>query len=317
MKTIKYIHHQSEKAAMNTATEPKTDTSPATFLSLPAELRNEIYSLSGCLEVKQADNLLKFPGCEDECLCDCRGKFPPCGSCEKDRTWCHICMDIVDYYCPNGLSALIWVNRNSCFASKGGKAAGGAKRARQSLRHFKTSHRNWGGDGTAPAAAHGAHIRDGVEQPAITRVCKRVREDTLPMFYGSYKFLFTLFDTKIDTASICKWMRTIGKNNTALLREVVVVVRSKAGLKFAENQHKPILKRLGLRTEDTAEWKVIKLEHPFCYCESCIREAVKMDAGMITRRERIAIMGGYWEPSEDGEGEVSGHDEGEFSENED
>lgn len=264
--------------------ETEASKPPMTFLSLPAELRNEIYHLSGCLEVKQFAHMVTSPRCMlhklwgDTNVCNC-------WTCEQDGRRCNFYRRAMRFY-RGGLSAsLIWVNRNSNFATKGHRANVG----KGSLRMTRVSHGwSWGG---SSAVDHAAHIRDGVEQPAITKVSKEVGADTLPMFYGSHRSMFTLFNIEIDAASVCKWMRTIGKGNVAILREAVVVVRSKAGFKFAHNQLKLSLKKLGLRTDQGAVMRVVKLEHPFCYCESCVRQAVRMDGMEMEELEELEGLG--------------------------
>lgn len=82
------------------------------------------------------------------------------------------------------------------------------------------------------------------------------------MFYGSHGFLFTLFNHDIDATSIYKWLHKIGKDNVALLREVVVVTRIKKDFKFANYELKRTMKKLGLRTEDIAEFIVVRSSSP-------------------------------------------------------
>ena len=123
------------------------------------------------------------------------------------------------------------------------------------------------------ASGHAAHIKNGVEQPALTKVSKQVRDETLPIFYGSQSFLLTLFDREVDSASIFKWVRTIGKDNAGLLRKVSIVVRSNKDLKYAENELIPALKRQGLKTEGR-DVKVLRLPYPNCYCEGCVRKVL-------------------------------------------
>ena len=118
-------------------------------------------------------------------------------------------------------------------------------------------------------------MKNGVEQPALTKVSKEVRNDTLPIFYGSHCFMFTLFDRNTESASIFKWVRNIGKDSAALLREVKIVVRTKRDGKYVENELKPALKKLGLNAHGGTDAKVVKLRFPFCYCETCVRTALR------------------------------------------
>ncbi|KAF2162933.1 hypothetical protein M409DRAFT_26786 [Zasmidium cellare ATCC 36951] len=122
---------------------------PTSFLSLPAELRNEIYKLSGCLRVLQCSKCLgSVRGDDDDddddtSYCKCSPRREPCEPC---------------VYLPK---AYIWINRRS-----GDRQLGGVR-----------------------VPMGGPHVLDsesivGISQPALTRVSKQVRADTLPMFYA-------------------------------------------------------------------------------------------------------------------------------------
>jgi hypothetical protein len=235
----------------------ETEQPPTTFLSLPAELRNYIYSLSGCLKSSQRCDSTKYLRQQ-----------------KIGNVTTHVYKDLSEacFFCSprassTQLSLSLWVNRNSSFAITGHKDGSSKK---QGLRHNYAVHVSQ----MATATTHSGHIQNGVEQPELTKVSKQVRNDTLPIFYGSHSFLFTLFDREIDTASIFKWMRAIDKDNAALLREVKIVVRSKRDMKYAENKLKPALKKQGLDVDGRTDVKVVKLQYPFCYCEGCVRKAL-------------------------------------------
>lgn len=100
------------------------------------------------------------------------------------------------------------------------------------------------------AGVHGAHLEHGVEQPVLSNVSKEVRNNTLPIFYGTNSFLFTIFDREIDSQSIFKWARTIGRANMSLLKEIKIVVWAKRNVKYVHNQLIPALKKLGLRSKE-------------------------------------------------------------------
>jgi hypothetical protein len=64
-----------------------------------------------------------------------------------------------------------------------------------------------------------SYNRSVAQQPDLTRVCRQVRNDTLPMFYGSNHFVL---NGDYDWTSCRKWLRVIGPRNAALLRTVTL-----------------------------------------------------------------------------------------------
>lgn len=259
------------------------DKSPTTFLSLPAELRNTIYTLSGNLVSIQTWDAEDF-----QCACvtetEHSGPNEICYEHVRECMFCHH----KDSLSSNPASLSLWVNRNSNYAvaggkSHGGKAQGGKRfgskrgasksnsnksRQMQSLRSVSFRHDTFD---NSSASKHAAHIKNGVEQPALTKVSTQVRKDTLPIFYGNHSFLFTLFDREVDGASILKWVRKIGEENAGMLRTVKIVVRNKDDQKYAENELIRLLKKQGLKTEER-DVTILKLPSPYCYCELCVRE---------------------------------------------
>jgi hypothetical protein len=256
---MKIVSDDLDQAMASTTSDddtmPTTTKSPTTFLTLPAELRNTIYTLSGNLESIQTWDTANF-----QCACvSPEGSDGVTTTCHEHLRACLFCHHPASRPPP---SLSLWVNRNSKYAvndSKGHKT--------QSLRSISVHHNSFDG---SIASTHAAHIKNGVEQPALTKVSKQVRNDTLPIFYGSHSFLFTLFDREVDSASIFKWVRKIGKDNAGRLMTVKIVVRRKGDEKYAENELIPALKRQGLKTEGR-DVKVIKLSYPYCYCERCVR----------------------------------------------
>lgn len=145
----------------------------------------------------------------------------------KDGMNCVLCKSLL---CANerhpSRTHHLWVNRNSNYHANSPTT----NADRPSLRSNKTWSFCWLG---CPAGVHAAHIENGVEQPELTKVSRQIRNDTLPIFYGSHIFLFTLFDRDVDATSICKWMSRIGRHNVSLLRKVIIVTRSKKNTKLA------------------------------------------------------------------------------------
>ncbi|KAK3711207.1 hypothetical protein LTR37_009801 [Vermiconidia calcicola] len=65
-------------------------------------------------------------------------------------------------------------------------------------------------------------------QPALTRVCKQMRSETLPMFYGSNTFKLYIDAEKGATPSfrvMRRWLRYIGAENRQWVEKVVVCTR--------------------------------------------------------------------------------------------
>ena len=231
---------------------------------MPTELRNKIYKFSGTLESKQfADLDFGDDGCLDADYHDVdSGGCEFCSLCIKDGCACYMCL----FMSWETEHRSIWVNRNSRYATSGHKTS----KNTQLLRSNTTLN----GRFAQSASVHGAHISRGVEQPVLTKVCKKVRSDTLPIFYGDNSFLFTIFDRKTDIASLFKWLRIIGPQNARSLNRLRIVTRNKRDTKYVKNELVPMLAKLGVREENSDGEEVAdvtKLGYPFCFCEHCIR----------------------------------------------
>ncbi|KAK4546531.1 hypothetical protein LTR36_001748 [Oleoguttula mirabilis] len=244
----------------------------ATFLDLPAELRTYIYDLSGCLTVWQC--------------CTCRqqwhgdGPVLSASKCEDYYTLSesHSPQDAYSTTPPNEANASpsssthgpagFWVNRSSHLIEPVAESetstatAGTAKSLRATKRCGKY----------CTASAHGAHVQS-VAQPALTRVCKRIRAETLSIFYGIHTFFFTIFDNQIDGGALEKWLATIGPANASSLRCLHVVYRQKQQSRYLENTLLPLARTLGVRVDEAVI--SCRLSYPFCYCEMCVLETVR------------------------------------------
>ncbi|KXS95724.1 hypothetical protein AC578_10757 [Pseudocercospora eumusae] len=164
---------------------------PTTFLSLPAELRNYIYDLSGCLLI---DRCCKA-GCNRAATRDISGKyFIKCYGPQYGRAR-------VRCLATSSLWTLIPVDirgtRRKMIYYKSPKDPGTLRRS-------------------APAA----------KQPALTRVSRAIRQETLPMFYGQNRFVIWTHKPEHVKATCEKFLKTIGQSNAALLRTLVVSVGS-------------------------------------------------------------------------------------------
>ncbi|KAK5006688.1 hypothetical protein LTR39_005595, partial [Cryomyces antarcticus] len=55
-------------------------------------------------------------------------------------------------------------------------------------------------------------------QPPLTRVCRQIRNESLPVFYGGNRF--RLYRDRCPEYVFICWLRMIGNNNCALLRQL-------------------------------------------------------------------------------------------------
>lgn len=169
----------------------------------------------------------------------------------------------------------IWINRGDLKAFKCFVAQTNAHRARNSLINnlFVVSGKHLGCS-SAVAKLRRSHP-EIVAQPALTKVNKQIRAETLPVIYGAQAFLFTLFDRDVDIKALFKWLRITGKENAALITKINVVYRKKKDKKYIRNTLLPVMRKLGVRTEAKNEVVVAtRLPYPFCFCEECVRKAL-------------------------------------------
>lgn len=120
---------------------------------------------------------------------------------------------------------------------------------------------------------------------------RQVRTEVLSLFYGNSAFLLTLLDRKVDSISIFKWLKTIGKENAGRLCNVSLVYRKNQDLNYIKNELLPAMKKLGVNIDermmvhdsnrsngcaenDNDVVTVKRLKAPYCYCEGCIRRAL-------------------------------------------
>lgn len=109
-----------------------------------------------------------------------------------------------------------------------------------------------------------------VLQPALTKVSKDIRNETLPMFYGQHRFVFTILSRsgtqrERDFEEIFKWLRAMGKRNVGMLRDVKVKIMERCD---PEDLCKlETLSDFGLRNM----WKTLRVEViQSAGCESCL-----------------------------------------------
>lgn len=232
------------------------------FTSLPPEIRNYIYFLSGCLEVKQKrDSTTKSffqqfshdsgsMDCPITCTCCYNWSFPALGS-------------------PRAAPLSLWVNRKSDYDNEK-RFKRQESRHKRCQRHKKIRYLHVTCKRSSMfeyTSIHAKHI-DRIAQSALTMVNKQIRMETLPIFYGAQSFLFTIFGRDAKN-SVFKWLRTIGQRNASYLRSIKIVYRKKRDRRYIMEELLPSIKKLGVRTE-AGVVMAIRFEYPFCYCEGCI-----------------------------------------------
>ncbi|KAK0255127.1 hypothetical protein B0A54_11299 [Friedmanniomyces endolithicus] len=220
---------------------------PTTFSTLPAELRNEIYELSGCLDLVQcpttrkimpADELQTYPGTgcasiaynralidRPAILCICRYPFTT-----FDR---FLRMKFCNFGKTRVCNSLL-----SCFTP------------------------------TRPS------------QPSLTKVSTAVRADTLPIYYGKYTFYAFISDVEEDDETLLRWLSTIGPHNASLLRNIILVHDEQAVAHYIVKDLQPEMARLGVRVGDAVKLK--RAAYPHCNSNECIRSLLIVDEAKMT-----------------------------------
>ncbi|KAI5362174.1 hypothetical protein Slin14017_G074110 [Septoria linicola] len=154
----------------------------ASSLDLPAEIRNEIYELSGCVQPRQCSECKRFILGENIDM-------------HPHHTWfddvpepltLEICKIVLPRHCSRNMESLVTK----------------VKIEPSSSPTYRT--------------ITSEHI---LRQPALTRVSKQVREDTLPIFYGSFTFYLPVLDPVV-TIKMLDWLEA--KTHPKLFRDVRV-----------------------------------------------------------------------------------------------
>lgn len=276
---------------------------PNTFLSLPAELRNTIYELSGCLDIVQCrrtsstirphELLEKRRSCApvNEGWAGCKCGLH-CGSYLDDLgdtvdlygpvMACHCALHAHDMKAgPPVPAAFLRVN----WRSTASPTAEGAKQTQdfddvlqsQEVAVRRMQHFYRGSTSCCSMCSTTKCRLVGLTQPALTKVSKKVRAETLPMFYGKHIFVFIVFEVERDCDSILRWLSRIGMENAEMLRKVVVLYKKKKVVRYFEKELRPEMAKLGARVGDGAV-QLMRMKYPYCECEGCVMK-VLVDRG--------------------------------------
>ncbi|KAK4898662.1 hypothetical protein LTR27_003834 [Elasticomyces elasticus] len=212
-----------------------------TFSTLPAELRNRIYHLSGCLNIIQ----IRQCGCAfraDEPRHTQEGRL---GMNDED----------IDRMFEADQPALIQVNTPS--------ETDWTMCRRASSIHERTATHNCVSVAVARAAC---------SIPKLTRVSRDVRADTLPMYYGKHIFQFRLFHRKQDEKSMLSWLSAIGPRNASLLRNFVITFSKDKDAHYIKRHLQPQMAKLGVRVGEAV--KLVRTSYPYCSCIQCARRDI-------------------------------------------
>lgn len=109
----------------------------------------------------------------------------------------------------------------------------------------------------------------GVSQPALSKVSKQLRTETLAIFYGEPIFMFTAFKFQEIFEAPMAWMKQIGSHNAALVEKVMVVLPRMSGL-YGRILIKAWLSR---QLKSVGAEPVVKLKsykYGRCRCETCV-----------------------------------------------
>ncbi|KAK4949349.1 hypothetical protein LTR10_011967 [Elasticomyces elasticus] len=206
----------------------------ATFSGLPAELRNRITNLSGCLAIVQWRECGKaFRADRYELLADFQG---------LSRTETGVF--------SNG-PAILQV-RDLCQAQ-----ASQCRRAKICS----------SGHAHSFGSALMSFLASGIIQPPITRTSKQVRADTLPMFYGTHTFYFVLHNQYQEETMIERWLSKIGRHNASRLCKIVAIYTTKRHSKDFTKYTVAAMRKLGVRSGVV---ELMRTSYPHCACNRCV-----------------------------------------------
>lgn len=162
------------------------------FLSLPAELRNYIYDLSGCLRLAVCGGMVLV------------GDFPELHE-KKLHSSTSVGRQIL-------LVGIFSASLTSSFTRMANTGVSNAQ-----------DHRDYVG---AKAGAAIAHNGKRLREPPLATGSKQVRSETLSSFYGNMPLAFCFWHSKpvYDdiTARVFRWLEDIGPDAASMLRDVNV-----------------------------------------------------------------------------------------------
>ncbi|KAK0287847.1 hypothetical protein LTR91_022260 [Friedmanniomyces endolithicus] len=225
-----------------------TTKPPTTFSTLPAELRNEIYELSGCLDLVQ-------------CLVTRSSK-----RANEFQTYVRAdCASIAINRALTDRPAFLCIRQHP------------ATRHGRSLPRFLPRIRP---TSICDSSTFSCFPPAEISQPSLTKVSIAVRADTLPIYYGKHIFYAFISDVEEESASLLRWLSIIGPHNASLLRNIILVYCKKTVARYIIKDLQPEMARLGVRVGDAV--KLRRTDYPHCNCDECIRSILIADEAKTT-----------------------------------
>ncbi|KAK1071436.1 hypothetical protein LTR74_003313 [Friedmanniomyces endolithicus] len=223
-----------------------TTKPPTTFSTLPAELRDEIYELSGCLDLVQC-RTTRISMRADEFQTYAR---TDCASIAYNRA-------LIDR------QAFLCIRQHSA------------------TRHDRSQRKRFCKWKTMCICNTLSYFTPAeISQPSLTKVSTAVRADTLPIYYGKHIFYAFVSDGEEDGTTLLRWLSTIGSHNASLLRNIILVYGKKTVAHCIVRDLQPEMARLGVRVGDAV--KLRRTDYPHCNCDECIRSLLIADKAKTT-----------------------------------
>lgn len=109
----------------------------------------------------------------------------------------------------------------------------------------------------------------GVSQPALSKVNKQIRAETLSIFYGESWYVFTVFNYHKIFSEPSKWLQRIGPANARLVDKIEIVLPYAKDEEWKEDTVRELKKHLewlGFQKTPLLRSRA----YGKCRCEDCI-----------------------------------------------
>ncbi|KAK4502256.1 hypothetical protein PRZ48_005681 [Zasmidium cellare] len=233
--------------------DPDKAKPPTSFLSLPAELRNYIYDLSGCLKILQCKVCHSTIRGDDEEI--------------SHRSCCFYSYDGYEIDCEYREKAYLWVNRHP-------------------FRGAEDCGRHIGWEKTHGMEEHLKEHVVGISQPALSKVSKQLRPEMLSLFYGEHIWMFAASAQSLIFHVSEKWLRNIGKTNAAFVKDITLVWPHASAILF-DQWIKDLIGRdlKSVQCEAKVTFRSFGWDYRgHCYCETCVlpKETAKLQEPSVS-----------------------------------
>lgn len=223
----------------------QTGKQPTGFLDLPAELRNEIYSLSGCLKGFQCRicNSIVYEDSDSIRLNRLDKPHDDLGA-NKLQVYRFSEWPYIAHACPLKTRSsrnhkggyvgskysdaqcgyarrvpMLWINRNS---------------------HIQIHHK----------LGYTSPQDNGGKLPAIASTCTVLRAEMLSIFIATHRIYATVFDAETDGADILRTMFLLGFHTVSKIKRFEIAYSKKQDLKYINDTLVQGLKAAGMRTDE-------------------------------------------------------------------